>query len=68
MPSQPSTFGTGGVNGTLFQFRWFNGIWECCDDAKVQRGTGSVAGLRRLELGILRSEKRVSHMKSASDM
>jgi hypothetical protein len=33
-----------------------NGIWECCDDAKVQRGTGSVAGLRRLELAILRSE------------
>ena len=45
-----------------------NGIWECCDDAKVQRGTGSVAGLRRLELAILRSEKRVSHMKSASDI
>ena len=45
-----------------------NGIWECCDDAKLQRGTGSKAGLRRLELSLLRSEKRVSHMKSASDI
>ena len=35
-----------------------NGIWECCDDAKVQRGTGSKAGLRRLELAILRTEKK----------
>ena len=34
-----------------------NGIWECCDDVKTQRGTGSKAGLRRLELAILRSEK-----------
>jgi hypothetical protein len=34
-----------------------NGIWECCDDAKLQRGTGSKAGLRRLELAILRSAK-----------
>jgi hypothetical protein len=49
--------GTGGANVSLFQFRWFNGIWECCDDAKVQRGTGSKVGLRRLELAILRSER-----------
>lgn len=35
-----------------------NGIWECCDDAKVQRGTGSKIGLRRLELAILRTERR----------
>jgi hypothetical protein len=34
-----------------------NGIWECCDDAKVQRGTGSKMGLRRLELAILRTER-----------
>jgi hypothetical protein len=34
-----------------------NGIWEFCDDAKVQRGTGSPVGLRRLELAILRSAK-----------
>jgi hypothetical protein len=33
-----------------------NGIWECCDDSKVQRGTGSKAGLRRLELAIQRTE------------
>ena len=46
-----------------------NGIWECCDDAKVQRGTGSKMGLRRLELSILRSEKKgASQKKSASDM
>jgi hypothetical protein len=44
------------------------GIWECCDDAKVQRGTGSRVGLRRLELSILRSEKKGgSQKKSASD-
>ena len=35
-----------------------NGIWECCDDTKLQRGTGSKVGLRRLELAIPRSEKR----------
>ena len=35
-----------------------NGIWECCDDNKVQRGTGSKGGLRRLELAILRTEKK----------
>ncbi len=35
-----------------------NGIWECCDDSKVQRGTGSKGGLRRLELAILRTEKK----------
>ena len=35
-----------------------NGIWECCDDEKVQRGTGSVSGLRRLELAILRTERK----------
>ena len=34
-----------------------NGIWECCDDSKVQRGTGSKTGLRRLELAILRTKK-----------
>jgi len=34
-----------------------NGIWECCDDEKVQRGTGSKMGLRRLELAILRTKK-----------
>jgi hypothetical protein len=34
-----------------------NGIWECCDDAKLQRGTGSKVGLRRLELAILRTER-----------
>ena len=38
-----------------------NGIWECCDDAKLQRGTGSKAGLRRLELAILRSERSKLH-------
>jgi len=35
-----------------------NGIWECCDDEKVQRGTGSKTGLRRLELAILRTVKQ----------
>ena len=35
-----------------------NGIWECCDDEKVQRGTSGKAGLRRLELAILRTEKK----------
>ena len=35
-----------------------NGIWECCDDSKVQRGTGSKGGLRRLELAILRTENK----------
>jgi len=35
-----------------------NGIWECCDDNKVQRSTGSKGGLRRLELAILRTEKK----------
>lgn len=35
-----------------------NGIWECCDDVKVQRGTGSKTGLRRLELAILRTGKQ----------
>lgn len=35
-----------------------NGIWECCDDEKIQRGTGSKAGLRRLELAVLRTEKK----------
>jgi hypothetical protein len=34
-----------------------NGIWECCDDSKVQRGTGSKRGLRRLELAIQRTKK-----------
>jgi hypothetical protein len=34
-----------------------NGIWECCDGSKVQRGTGSKMGLRRLELAILRTER-----------
>jgi hypothetical protein len=35
-----------------------NSIWEAASDgSKVQRGTGSKAGLRRLELAILRSEK-----------
>ena len=34
-----------------------NGIWECCDDEKVQRGTGSKQGLRRLELAIQRSKR-----------
>ena len=34
-----------------------NGIWECCDDAKLQRGTGSKVRLRRLELAILRTER-----------
>ena len=45
-----------------------NGIWECCDDAKVQRGTGSKMGLRRLELAILRTEKKgASRKKSVSE-
>ncbi len=35
-----------------------NGIWECCFDEKVQRGMGSKTGLRRLELAILRTEKK----------
>ena len=35
-----------------------NGIWECCDDSKVQRGTGSKAGLRRLEIAIQRTERK----------
>ena len=35
-----------------------NSIWEAASEgSKVQRGTGSKAGLRRLELAILRSEK-----------
>lgn len=35
-----------------------NSIWEAASDgSKVQRGTGSKAGLRRLELAILRSER-----------
>jgi hypothetical protein len=34
-----------------------NGIWECCDDEKVQRGTSSKEGLRRLELAIQRTAK-----------
>ena len=35
-----------------------NSIWEAASEGcKVQRGTGSKAGLRRLELAILRSEK-----------
>ena len=34
-----------------------NSIWEAADGVKVQRGTGSKPGLRRLELAILRSEK-----------
>ena len=35
-----------------------NGIWECCDDEKVQRGTSGKAGLRRLELAIQRTERK----------
>jgi hypothetical protein len=35
-----------------------NGIWECWDDEKVQRGTSGKTGLRRLELAILRTEKK----------
>ena len=36
-----------------------NSIWEAASDgSKVQRGTGSKVGLRRLELSILRSEKK----------
>ena len=35
-----------------------NSIWEAASDgSKVQRGTGSKAGLRRLELAILRTER-----------
>ena len=35
-----------------------NSIWEAASDgSRVQRGTGSKAGLRRLEFAILRSEK-----------
>jgi hypothetical protein len=35
-----------------------NSIWEASSDGStVQRGTGSKAGLRRLELAILRSER-----------
>jgi len=32
-----------------------NGICKCCDDEKVQRGTGSKRLLRRLELAIERT-------------
>jgi hypothetical protein len=36
-----------------------NSIWEVASDgSRVQRGTGSKLGLRRLELAILRSEKK----------
>jgi len=36
-----------------------NSIWEVASDgSRVQRGTGSKRGLRRLELAILRSEKK----------
>jgi len=35
-----------------------NGIWECCDDEKVQRGTSGKASLRRLELAIQRTERK----------
>jgi hypothetical protein len=35
-----------------------NSIWEAASDgSRVQRGTGSKAGLRRLELAILRTER-----------
>jgi hypothetical protein len=35
-----------------------NSIWEAAIDDKIQRGTGSKAGLRRLELAIQRSERK----------
>ena len=39
-------------------FSVVNSIWEAAIDDKVQRGTGSKAGLRRLELAIQRSERK----------
>jgi len=35
-----------------------NSIWEAAIDNRIQRGTGSKAGLRRLELAIQRSERK----------
>lgn len=35
-----------------------NSIWEAAINDKIQRGTDSKAGLRRLELAILRSERK----------
>lgn len=60
--------GTGGATATLFQLRSSTASGRRRAMApKVQRGTGSKAGLRRLELAILRSERAAKSARPALD-
>ena len=58
--AKPSEYNIRGLHSSRYSLpvTVVNGIWECCDDETVQRGTSGKVSLRRLELAIQRTERK----------